>query len=50
MPTTVRFDVAAPYDVEETDAPFARPQGQELLARIYRPAGEPAVPLPALPV
>jgi acetyl esterase/lipase len=48
MPTTVRFDVAAPYDVEEQDAPFARPQGQELLARIYRPAGEPAAPLPAL--
>ena len=48
MPMTVRFDVAAPYEVEETDAPFARPQGQELLARIYRPTGTPAVPLPAL--
>jgi len=48
MPTTVRFDVAAPYEVEETDTPFARPQGQELLARIYRPTGEPAMPLAAL--
>jgi acetyl esterase len=48
MPTTVRFDVAAPYDVEETDTTFARPQGQDLLARMYRPTGEPAVPLPAL--
>ena len=48
MPMTVRFDVSAPYEVEETDAPFARPQGQDLLARIYRPKGEPAVPLPAL--
>ena len=48
MPMTVRFDVSAPYEVEERDAPFARPQGQDLLARIYQPKGEPAVPLPAL--
>jgi acetyl esterase/lipase len=48
MASTVRFDVAAPYDVEETDATFARPQGLDLLARIYRPRGEPAAPLPAL--
>jgi acetyl esterase/lipase len=48
MTTRIRFDVAAPYDVEEKDATFARPQGQDLLARIYRPIGEPAAPLPAL--
>jgi len=33
----VRFDSAAPHDVEETDVPFARPDGIELLARVYRP-------------
>jgi acetyl esterase/lipase len=48
MPTTVRFNVAAPYEVEESDAPFARPGGQELLARIYHPIGQPAAPLAAL--
>ena len=41
------FDVSAPYEVEEFDAPFARPQGLELLARVYRPRGHPAG-LPAL--
>ena len=44
----VRFDPAAPYEVEEIDAPFARPGGQELLARIYRPKGDPVAPLTAL--
>lgn len=44
----VRFDPSAPYDVEEMDMPFARPQGKELLARVYRPRGEPAAPLAAL--
>jgi len=44
----VRFDSAAPYDVEEADTAFARPEGKELLARIYRPKGEPAGPLAAL--
>jgi len=44
----VRFDAAAPYDVEETDVAFARPDGLELLARVYRPRGEPAAPLPAI--
>jgi acetyl esterase len=48
MVMTVRFDPAAPYEVEESDAPFARPGGRELLARIYRPRGEPAAPLAAL--
>jgi acetyl esterase/lipase len=48
MPTTVRFDVAAPYDVDEIDAAFASADGRELLARIYRPKGEPAAPLGAL--
>jgi acetyl esterase/lipase len=41
------FDVSAPYEVEEFDAPFARPHGLELLARVYRPRGSPAG-LPAL--
>ena len=44
----VRFDPAAPYEVEEVDVPFARPGGQELLARIYRPKGDPVAPLTAL--
>jgi acetyl esterase len=44
----VRFDSAVPYDVEEMDTPFARPEGKELLARIYRPRGEPGEPLAAL--
>jgi acetyl esterase/lipase len=44
----VRFDQAAPYEVEEVDAPFAKPDGKELLARIYRPRGEAEAPLAAL--
>jgi len=44
----VRFDPAAPYEVEEVDVPFARPEGKELQARIYRPKGEPVAPLAAL--
>ena len=44
----VRFDPSAPYEVEEVDAPFARPEGKELLARIYRPRGEAEAPLAAL--
>ena len=44
----VRFDPAAPYEVEELDVPFARPEGVALLARIYRPRGERAGPLAAL--
>ena len=44
----VRFDVAAPYAVDEEDVPFARPGGVELLARVYRPRGEAAAPLAAV--
>src|SRR6266540_1093981 len=44
----IRFDPAAPYEVEEVDVPFARPEGKELQARIYRPKGEPVAPLAAL--
>jgi acetyl esterase len=44
----LRFDASAPYEVEESDVPFARPGGVELLARVYRPRGEPAAPLAAL--
>jgi acetyl esterase len=48
MPTTVRFDPSAPYEVHEEDTPFARSGNAELLARVYRPRGEPAAPLGAL--
>jgi len=44
----VRFDQSAPYEVDEQDTPFARPGGQELLARIYGPKGEAERPLAAL--
>ena len=45
---SVTFDVSAPYDVEEADIAFARPPGMELLARVYRPRGHAAGPLPAI--
>lgn len=48
MPMKIRFDPAAPYEVEEGDVPFARPEGKELLARVYRPKGEAVAPLTAL--
>jgi acetyl esterase/lipase len=44
----VRFDAGAPYEVEESDVPFARVEGTELLARVYRPRGEAAAPLGAI--
>jgi acetyl esterase len=45
---SVRFDQSAPYEVEESDVSFSRVDGQELLARVYRPRGEAAAPLAAL--
>jgi acetyl esterase len=45
---SVRFDPSAPYEVEESDVPFARPEDTELLARVYRPQGTPAAPLAAI--
>src|SRR5882672_583405 len=45
---TVRFDPTGPYEVDETDTPFARPDGAELLARIYRPRVEADRPLGAV--
>jgi acetyl esterase/lipase len=48
MALPVRFDPAAPYEVEETDVPFAQSEGKELLARIYRPKGDASSPLAAL--
>ena len=42
MTVPVRFDPAAPYEVDQIDTPFARPGGLELLARVYRPRGESA--------
>src|SRR6266446_5886892 len=44
----IRFDQAAPYEVEEVDVPFARPEGKELQARVYRPRGDADIPLAAL--
>jgi acetyl esterase/lipase len=44
----VVFDASAPYEVEETDVPFAKPGGTEFLARIYRPKGTPGGPLAAI--
>ena len=44
----VQFDPSAPYEVEESDAAFAKPGGTELLARLYRPKGTIAAPLPAI--
>jgi acetyl esterase/lipase len=40
--------MSAPYEIEEQDAPFARPAGVDLQARVYRPRGAPARPWPAL--
>lgn len=45
MTMTVRFDPSAPYEVEETDVVYARPDGTDLLARVYRPRGEAGAPL-----
>ena len=45
MSTSVRFDSSAPYEVEESDVVYAKPDGLELLARVYRPQGSPATPL-----
>ena len=42
---TIRFDPSAPYDVDESDVVYAKPDGRELLARVYRPNGEPGEPL-----
>ena len=45
---SVKLDISAPYDVEETDVAFARPQGMELLARVYRAKGQATGPLPVV--
>jgi len=45
MTTGIRFDASAPYEVEESDVVYARPDGMELLARVYRPKGTPAASL-----
>src|SRR3989442_2179531 len=42
------FDLSAPYAVDESDVPFAKPLGLELLARVYRPKNGPMQNLPAL--
>jgi acetyl esterase/lipase len=48
MAVSARFDPSAPYEVDVEDTPFAQPAGVPLLARVYRPRGEPAAPLAAL--
>jgi acetyl esterase/lipase len=48
MPMKIRFDQAAPYEVEESDVSFARPAGKELQARVYRPQAETDTPIAAL--
>ncbi len=45
MTATIRFDPSAPYEVEESDVVYAKPDGRDLLARVYRPKGAPAAPL-----
>ena len=45
---SVRFDLSAPYEVDERDVPFARPDGQDLVARVYRPRGTAGAPLAAI--
>ena len=44
----VRFDATGPYEIDQDDTAFARPAGAPLLARIYRPRGEPAARLGAV--
>ena len=44
----IRFDPAAPYEVQEADVPFAKPEGKDRRARVYRPAGEPDALLAAI--
>jgi acetyl esterase/lipase len=44
----VKFDLSAPYEVEESDLVYARADGKDLLARIYRPRGTPSALLPAI--
>ena len=48
MALAVRFDVTAPYEVDQSDTPFARPAETELLVRVYHPRGAPAAPLGAV--
>jgi len=45
---TLCFDPTGPYEADETDTPYARPAGVELLARIHRPRGQADRPLGAL--
>ena len=39
MPVVAAFDLSAPYTVSVEDVEYARPDGEPLLARLYRPAG-----------
>jgi acetyl esterase/lipase len=45
---SIRFDVSAPYEVDESDVVFARPEGRDRVARLYRPRGEVREPLGAV--
>ena len=44
----VRFDQSGPYEVDEADVAFARLDGRDVLARVYRPRGSAAAPLAAV--
>ena len=48
MSATIRFEPSAPYEIDESDVPYARPGSRDLLARVYRPRGEPERPLAGL--
>jgi acetyl esterase len=45
---TIRFDVSAPYEVDERDVPYMKVAGADQLARVYRPKGAAGGSLPAL--
>ena len=45
----MRFDATEPHGIDEADVVFARPDGAELLATVYRPrsAGPWPAPMPS---
>ena len=44
----IRFDQSGPYEVDEKDVPYARPEGTDRVARIYRAKGTASSPLAAV--
>ncbi len=45
---SIAFDLSAPYEVDESDVVFARPDGRDRIARLYRPRGDIREPLGAV--